>query len=134
LTSLAVDTDVPQGVSLLGKNLDDLQEGIGIGFSGISGTLHYVTGYTGFSGDPEEQEGNYLVLHCDSETDGATIKVRLIGGKNEGWVTLDSDKTIILRIMSTDEKVVVASSADGKTDNQKVYDLKGLVLEPKEES
>ena len=134
MTSLAVDTDVPQGVSLLGKNLDDLQEDISVGVSNISGTLHYVTGYTGFSGDPEEQEGHYLVLHVDSETAGATLKVRLIGGKHDGWVTLDSDKTIILWIRSTDEQVVVQSSADGKTENQKVYTLNGLVLEPKEES
>ena len=134
MTSLAVDTDVPQGVSLLGKNLDDLQEDIGIGFSNINGTLHYVTGYTGFSGDPEEQEGHYLVLHIDSETDGATLKVRLIGGRNDGWATLDSDKTIILRILNTDEQIVVQSSADGKTENQRVYTLNGLVLEPKEES
>lgn len=60
--------------------------------------------------------------------------MRLIGGKHDGWVTLDSDKTIILWIRSTDEQVVVQSSADGKTENQKVYTLNGLVLEPKEES
>ena len=122
-----VDTSVPQGVSLLGKNLDDLQSNIAVSSSGITGTLKYVTGYTGFSGDTAEQEGHFLVLHCDSDT-GATIKVKIIGG-DHGEVTLDSDKTVILRIKNNDQQIQVKASADGKEDRVRVYSLTYLNLE-----
>ena len=62
-----MDDTIPDGVSLLGKELSDLQSGVSVGQDAIAGTLKYVTGYTGFSGDPAEQEGHYLALHIDTD-------------------------------------------------------------------
>lgn len=124
-----MDDEVPDGVSLLGKELDDLQSGVGVGGSDITGTLKYVTGYTGFSGDPAEQQGNYLVLHIDTDVEGATIQAELIGGKH-GPVTLDSDRTLITRISNKSQKIKITASKEGYPTVSKTYTLAGLKLEP----
>ena len=123
-----MDADIPDGVSLLGKELDDLQSGVGVGRSDITGTLKYVTGYTGFSGDPAEQSGNYLVLHIDTNVEGATIQVELIGG-DHGPVTLDSDRTLISRIKNKQQKIKITASATGYPTITQTYTLGGLTLE-----
>lgn len=126
--SLTVDGNIPDGVSLLGKELDDLQSGVGVGGSDITGTLKYVTGYTGFSGDPAEQQGNYLVLHIDTVVEGATITAQIIGG-DHGAVTLDSDRTLIVRIKNKSQKIKIVASKEGYPTIEKTYSLAGLTLE-----
>lgn len=123
-----MDDTIPQGVSLLGKNLSDLQSGVGVGGSDITGTLKYVTGYTGFSGDPAEQQGNYIALHIDTDAENSTITVELIGGEH-GPVTLDSDRTIIIRIKNKSQKIKITASKDGYPTIEKTYTLAGLTLE-----
>ena len=44
----------------------DLQKDIVVSNGAISGTLKYVTGYTGFSGDTSEQSGHYLCIHAEA--------------------------------------------------------------------
>lgn len=90
-----------------------------------------MTGYTGFSGDPNEQEGNYLALHIDSAVEGATITVELIGG-DHGPVTLDEDRTCIFRIKNTHEKIKITATADDTPTVTKTYNLVGLTLTPAE--
>lgn len=126
-----MDDTIPDGVSLLGKELDDLQSGVGVGGSDITGTLKYVTGYTGFSGDPAEQSGHYLVLHIDTDVEGATIQVELIGGKH-GPVTLDSDRTLISRISNKSQKIKITASKEDYPTVTKTYTLGGLTLAPAE--
>lgn len=111
---------------MLGKTVSDLQSNISVSRNAITGTLKYVTGYTGFSGVTEEQSGNYLVLHCASD-DADSITVEVVGG-DHGPVTLDADGIIILRIKNTSQKVRVTSTKDGAT-NVKTYSLAGLTLE-----
>lgn len=127
-----MDDTIPDGVSLLGKELTDLQSGVGIGSDTISGTLKYVTGYTGFSGDPAEQEGHYLALHIDTDTAADSITVQLIGG-DHGPVELDSDRTNIFRIKNKQEKIKIVAKKDGYPDTVKIYDLSGVTLLPKED-
>ena len=67
----------------------------------ISGTLNYVTGYTEFSEDVEEQSGNYLALKCTTQDASDTITVELIGGSTGHPVTLDEDRNIVIRITNT---------------------------------
>lgn len=127
-----MDDTIPDGVSLLGKELTDLQSGVGVGSETISGTLKYVTGYTGFSGDPAEQEGHYLALHIDTDTEADSITVQLIGG-DHGPVELDSDRTNIFRIKNKQEKIKIVAKKDGYPDTVKIYDLSGITLLPKED-
>lgn len=122
-----MDDTIPEGVSLLGKELSDLQSGVSVGMNDISGTVHYVTGYTGFSGDPAEQQGNYLALHIDSDED-TTITVELIGGTH-GPVTLDSDRTHIVRLRNKQQKIKITVTKDGYDTITRTYTLAGLTLE-----
>lgn len=68
------------------------------------------------------------MLHIDTQVQDATIKVQLIGG-DHSETTLDSDRTIILRIKNTRDKVKITVTADGYETVTKTYDLTGLRLE-----
>lgn len=84
-----------------------------VGKDAISGTLHYVTGYTGFSGDAAEQEGNFLALHF--EADGATsIAVKVVGSDHDP-VTLDEDGLLVLRIREVSQGLDVYTVKSGVT-------------------
>ena len=105
--TLLVDADISAGTDLLGKSVTDLQENIEIGDDGITGTLKYVTGYTGFSGSEELQSGNFIALHFAPDPAGTvpdSITVELIGG-HSGPRPLDSDGICVFRIESTSQKI-----------------------------
>lgn len=107
-----------------------MQEDVEIGEFGVSGTLKYVTGYTGFSGDVSEQSGNYLVLHFEVEDEPtAVIKCKLTKGKNPNFVTLDSDGILIVRLERADQELVVEASLAGYKTVTKYIPIHGLVLE-----
>ena len=126
-----VDANIPQGVDTLGKSVSDLQSNIVVDKNSISGTLKYVTGYTGFSGKEEEQSGNYLALHVDCpNVEGVTLSVELVGGTVGHPVELDDDKTIILRITNANtQSIKVYASKEGYADVVRSYSIKSLVLE-----
>lgn len=111
--------------------MTDLQSGIKVGRTAVTGTLKYVTGYTGFSGNEELQSGHYLALHFAAE-DADRITVQLINGDYPP-VELDEDGINIFRIKNKDSQAinVVAYSENGVT--SRIYDLTGLTLEPKGE-
>ena len=131
MTGLSVDADISASVDLLGKHVTDLQSDLAISDEGaITGTLAYLDDYTGFSGDPAEQVGNFMALHCEVEDDpDATITVELVGGVH-GPVTLDEDGIIILLIRSTEQSVKVTASKEGFDDTTQTFDLSGLTLTP----
>lgn len=125
LKIVAVSDD---SVDLLGKVASDLQANVSFDEEGIKGTLHYVEGYTGFSGTASEQEGNYIALKATSKQ-GATIQAELVGGLH-GAVTLDADGIIIFRLNPNAKAVrFVATKGDEKYIVE--YALK-LTLEEKE--
>lgn len=107
-------------IDLLGKVASDLQANIVFGEKGISGTSHYVTGYTGFSSKAAEQKGNYIALKAVSK-DGATIKAQLIGGIH-GAVTLDSDGIVVFRL-NPNAKAVRFVATKGNEKYVVEYDL-----------
>lgn len=108
----------------------DLQTDLAISDDGaITGTLAYIDDYTGFSGDPAEQVGNFMALHCEVEDDpDATITVELVGGLHDP-VTLDADGLIILRISNTEQSIKVTASKEGYDDTTQTFTLTGLTLE-----
>ena len=123
-----VDTDIPQGVDLLGKQLDDLQEDIAVGDDAISGTLKYITGWTAFSGDVSEQSGNYLALHIDTEIPADSITAELINGNVGHPVTLDNDRTLIVRISDVDTQSLQIVATLNDLTITKDFDLSDLTL------
>lgn len=124
--SMYLDTDPEDPTTtLFGKNVSDLQSNLIINEDSIAGTLKYVTGYTGYSGDPELQKGNFLALKF-SAPDSATTTVELLGG-HSAPVTLDSDMNAVFRIENRNQKVKVVSAVDGM-EIAKVYSLRLLKL------
>ena len=101
---LEVKADVHPTV--FSKNVSDLQTDVAITGNQATGTLHYVTGFTGFSGDPELQEGNYLALSFDTDPTADKICVEFVGAlTTHGPQELDSDKDICIRITDKDKRL-----------------------------
>ena len=116
---------------MLGKKASDLQEDIAISNGVISGTLHYVTGYTDFSpGTPELQEGHFLAIHAEDET-ATSIAVRPLGSTADP-VPLDEDGLYILRIVNA-TGIEYHTVVDG-VNYMNVYRFEDLTMEPKTES
>lgn len=112
---------------MLGKTPSDLQENITITDNSISGTLKYVTGYTGFSSKVSEQSGNYLAIHVNIPT-GSTVKVFIIGGDNTEPKTMDSDGVLVARIKNTSEKIQFTVTKEGYRTVVRTYNLNNITL------
>ena len=127
LFGLKVDAEIADSVDLLGKTASDLQEGITVGKDGkISGKLKYVTGYTGFSGDPDEQKGHYLALHVYvPDVEGVTIVY-----KGAQTVTLDPDGLHVIIVKNASKTFTFTASKDGHASVTKTFNLKGLKFDP----
>ena len=87
-----------------------------------------MTGYTGFSSNVSEQEGNYLALKVDSDSQDAVVTVELVGG-TKGPVTLDEDRNIVLLIKNKDTQSIKVTITHDKESIEKTYGLSGLTLE-----
>lgn len=108
--------------------MTDLQENIVVGTGAITGTLKYVDGgWDSGTWSAEESTGNYLVLHCASAVDGATLTVEVEGG-DHGPQTLDDDGLVICRIKNTAQKIKVSASKTGYETTTKTYTLTGVTL------
>lgn len=126
---LTADVNIDPAIDLLGKTVGDLQSGVAVDNNAhtITGTLKYVTGYTGFSGDPAEQSGNYLAVHFATEEEDTTITVHIIGSPNPP-TTLDPDGINIFRIKNKNQQIQVVATKDGVETATAVYTLRGLTL------
>lgn len=118
-----------------GKTGNDLQTNVNVSRTAVTGTLKYVTGYTGFnSAEPIEQEGNYLALDFSTDMDaaGATVTVELVGGtKGPVQLTHPDDMFCVFRVTNKDtQNIRVKATKDGATSTREL-DLSGLVLESK---
>lgn len=122
---MSVDSEISSTIDLFGKTVDELQEDIVIGDDSISGTLHYIDDYTGFSSDVSLQTGNYIVLHAETDVDGAQITATVTN-----QTVLDSDGIVILRIADKDsQNITFVASKDGYETATKTYSLTDLVCE-----
>ncbi len=112
----------------LGKQVSELQSNVNVNDDYISGTLHYVTGFTGYdSSHPKLQSGNFLALSFEAEP-GATTVCELTGGIS-GPVTLDSDMVLISRITNKDTQTLKVTTSKNGVSVTKVYGLQRLVCE-----
>lgn len=114
-------------VDLLGLTPDDLQDDVEISDGAISGTLKYVSDYTGFSSDVSEQNGNYLAIKVIAVED-ATITVELINGTLGHPVTLDSDGMIVLKIADVDTQSIEIVATKGNISEKQSLSISGLTL------
>ena len=119
---------VADDVNVLGKDAGDLQSDIAIANGAITGTLKYVTGYTGFSGDVAEQSGNYLAIKVEADADSITVE--LVGGTLGHPVTLDEDGMIVLKIANTTTQSITVVATKGNVSETHNLSISGLVLTP----
>lgn len=124
--SLSVDANIPTETDLLGKSITDLQSNIVVSDTAITGTLNYVTGYTGFSSETAKQSGNYLALLAKSD-DGATITGEVVGG-DKGPVELDADGIFIAYIADNSTQSIKFTATKDDEVVSKTYSLTDLVL------
>lgn len=120
-------------VEVFGKAVSDLQTSIAISDEGaITGTLKYVTGYTGYSQSPELQSGNFLALTlADNDfSEYTSVKVGLDPSEGSGLVEIrnDPDHNVVARIAdaTTQKFVIVASNYFGSVTQE--YDLSDLTI------
>lgn len=123
------------GTDAYGKTGNDLQTNVNVSRTAVTGTLKYVTGYTGFnSAEPIEQEGNYLALDfsTDMDDEGATVTVELVGGtKGPVQLTHPDDMFCVFRVTDKNtQNIRVKATKDGATSTREL-DLSGLVLQAK---
>ena len=121
---------VADSVELFGKNASDLQENVAIANGAITGTLNYVTDYTGFSSKVEEQSGNYLAIKVEADADAITVE--LINGTLGHPVTLDEDGMIVLRIADTSTQSITVVATKGNIAETHNLSISGLVLNPED--
>ena len=125
---LEVEPDDPSAVEY-GKAVSSLQSDVIVNDKFIKGTLHYITDYTGFSGDPALQSGNYLALKFE-HSEGATTTVELIPAySNVGPVPLDHEMTCVFRITDKNKQKLKVVSTLGDDVVTKMFSLTGLNCE-----
>ena len=124
---LGVEPEDPATV-ILGKAVSSLQEDVVVHDKFIKGTLKYVTGYTGYSEEVDQQSGNFLALKFDV-SDGATTTVQLLGGPNKNPVTLDNEANAVFRITDRNTQRIKVVTTLGDDTITKVYSLAGLSIE-----
>lgn len=134
MTVSATATPKAASDTVYGKKVSELQSGVVVNSDAILGTLHHVTGYTGFnSSEVDEQSGNYLALDFDWEpTAGSTMTVELLGGE-KGPVTLTDpdDKFCVFRIANeTTQSIKVKVVGPESQTYEHTYSLEYLTLEP----
>lgn len=126
---LDVEADDPTETRY-GKTVSTLQSDIVINDDSISGTLNYVTGYTGYSGDTDLQSGYYIALKLDVPNGATTTIAALNNGGSGTPVDLGSDDYAVGRITTKNAKIVVSTTLAGVTVS-KTYSLRLLKFGPK---
>lgn len=107
--------------TILGKSVKDLQTHVTVFENQIAGQLNYVTGYTQYSEDTDEQSGNFLALNFVVPS-GATATGQLTG--EDAKAITGSD---VFRVTSNTQKLTVTVTRSGES-LVKVFDLSGLTL------
>ncbi len=128
-----MDVEADVHASVLGYTVSNLQSDVVVNSNEITGTLAYVTDFTGFSGDPELQKGNFLALSFDSDPAADKMTVQLMGAQvTPNEIELDADKDCVLRITNKDTQSIIFRAYKGGEVTRRTYKLSSLVLEPAE--
>lgn len=126
----AVPVAVPEAeADFLGKKTSDFVEGLQILMDGniahISGTAHYVTGFTAFNGAvPEEQEGWYFPVSLNEP--GAATMTFFVNGK-ETKKDIAYDPQVLFRVPDNEASFRIVTN----TGKWIEFDFDGLMLEEK---
>ena len=113
----------PSSQALLGKQVSDLVgDDLAVKADGsVTGTFHYVTGYTGFSSNTTEQSGYYFPFHLEKA--GTTMTFKKNGSPTKEGIPFDPD--IIFRVAKDDTFEVLVDDASVVK-----FTFSGAVFEP----
>lgn len=125
MKSLAVEPE-GDGETVYGVRVSELQSGITIKDSKISGTLLYKKGYTGF--DSKNGDGNFLALKVNYPDD-AEVKTSVIGGTTKDKKLPAHDHLLVTKVANNKQKIKLEIT-QGKYSDWVIYDLSGLTLNP----
>lgn len=103
--SLSDKVSIPNGeTELYGKTVDELASNLEVQSDGkVTGTLNYVTGYTDFSSNEEEQSGNYFPFSL--EVSGTNMTFKKNGEVSKESIPFEKDN--VFRITSKTDKFEV---------------------------
>ena len=111
--------------TVLGKLVSDVQQNVFVNDNSIQGTLKYVSDWTGYSADPAENSGYFVILSYEA-SEGATVTIETIGGYTDGRVQeLDVDMTSVTRFKDNKQKLKVVTTLNGDTIT-KILSFSGL--------
>lgn len=124
--NLTIDVQAEEGsTTVLGKLVSDVQQNVYVNDNSIQGTLKYVSNWTGYSEDPEENSGYFVVLKYEA-SEGATVTIETLGGYTDGRViALDQDMQSVTRFKDNKQKLKVVTTLNGDTIT-KIISFSGL--------
>lgn len=126
LFNLKVDADIAATVDLFGKKITDLQSDVYVAGDMVHGIAKHVTGYTGFSGNVNEQSGYYVALRAYVPN----IEDVTITFKGAQEVVLDSDGIIVVKIKPNCRPISFTASKTGYVSATKTFTFKGITFKP----
>lgn len=126
MISLSVDA-MDGKTGCYGLTAEDLQDGIEVSGNAISGTLKYIEGFTGFSGDPAEQSGNFLALSLTSD-DAEKIETKIINGDHDIYADCTDDRFCVYRIKDPSNQKIEVKLTKSEHTESRIYNLNGLIL------
>lgn len=130
---MRLDVEADVNPTVFDYDVSDLQSDVTVTGNQVTGTLAYVTDFTGFSGDPELQKGNYLALSFDSDPEAEKVTVEMVNAlTNIGPQELDSDMDACFRITDKDRQYLIIKAYKGGEVTRRVIKFDQLVLEAEE--
>lgn len=113
---------------MFGVNVTDIQSGITVSGTNITGTLKSLTGSNAIT--DVWGEGNFIALDFSTNSDFDDIKVGLDPSQGSGLVSLDEDMSGIFKITNKDtQKFVIEGYKNSQKVYTKEYNLSGLTLQ-----
>ena len=119
---------VSNDADLFGKHANELAD-ITVSGLEVSGKLYYIEGYTEFSTNPEEQNGNYLPLYFPQISEMDSIKVEITDSIGTRQTTLTEDGLLVARIREDKpQEIKVIRIYNGKENTMAIKI--NLIIEP----
>ena len=123
---------VTGNTDVYGKKASELQSNVLVNdtTNTISGTLKYVTDYTGFSSKLDEQTGNYIALNIDPASGfPETMTVEIKNGTSGPANLTAEDHQAVLKIKDAAKQSIIIKATNKGTEVTEEYKFVGLTLQ-----
>lgn len=114
--------------SVLGKQASELGSNVTVAGDGITGTLTKVSGFTMYSSESGEQEGNYLAFKVTKLPKDTTATAVVTGGKKAAQSVAVNTPMCFRVSDKTSQKLEITVTNKDQSTGKKTYNLSGLTL------